>query len=130
MYVLTLMDWYSVAFSLMIISFFEAIVIAWVYGEETFPFPRQSVEEIKFLQRCPYRSRSLRRGYEAHGRPTSVSLVEILLEIYNSWLHSGKLLPADISSFHSGQQTTETFFLFSMPVPPDLHIREPRPGDI
>ncbi|CAG0881434.1 unnamed protein product [Darwinula stevensoni] len=52
MYVLTLMDWYSVAFSLMIISFFEAIVIAWVYGEETFPFPLQTVKEMEFLQRA------------------------------------------------------------------------------
>ncbi|XP_037070121.1 sodium- and chloride-dependent glycine transporter 1-like [Pollicipes pollicipes] len=35
-YVLQLMDWYSAAFSLMIVSLLECIVIAWVYGEERF----------------------------------------------------------------------------------------------
>ncbi|XP_043200990.1 sodium- and chloride-dependent glycine transporter 2-like isoform X2 [Amphibalanus amphitrite] len=35
-YVLQLMDWYSAAFSLMIVSLLECVVIAWVYGEERF----------------------------------------------------------------------------------------------
>jgi len=35
-YILQLMDWYAAAFSLMIISLLECVVIAWVYGEERF----------------------------------------------------------------------------------------------
>ncbi|GIX89489.1 sodium- and chloride-dependent glycine transporter 2 [Caerostris extrusa] len=36
MYVLQLMDWYSAAFSLMIISLLELICISWVYGIDRF----------------------------------------------------------------------------------------------
>ncbi|GFT49829.1 sodium- and chloride-dependent glycine transporter 2 [Nephila pilipes] len=36
MYILQLMDWYSAAFSLMIISLLELICIAWIYGIDRF----------------------------------------------------------------------------------------------
>ncbi|GFR33859.1 sodium- and chloride-dependent glycine transporter 2 [Trichonephila clavata] len=36
MYILQLMDWYSAAFSLMVISLLELICISWVYGIERF----------------------------------------------------------------------------------------------
>ncbi|PAA64594.1 hypothetical protein BOX15_Mlig031699g3 [Macrostomum lignano] len=35
-FVLQIMDWYSSTFSLMIISFFECVVIGWIYGADRF----------------------------------------------------------------------------------------------
>lgn len=33
MYVFQILDWYSAAFSVMVIAFLECIVVSWVYGE-------------------------------------------------------------------------------------------------
>jgi len=42
-YVLQLMDWYASAFSLMVISIFETVVICWIYGVDRF------IEDIRMM---------------------------------------------------------------------------------
>lgn len=51
MYLLQLMDWYSAAFSLMVISLLECIVIGWVYGKHGSDSLRLRTSPKTFLPR-------------------------------------------------------------------------------